>query len=482
MRAVCTLTAILLLLVASGVSVPAEKERPLYGGAIQRLAKSQPGFTDPALVRTVLEREAASLDHIRLLSLDGDGNIKPEAIEAWSYSVDSLSLSLKLRQGIRDISGNALTAEDIAASFHRVLRENPGSPAAGLLLDLEGAESYMSGESEGISGVSVEDASTITLNLIRPQPLLLNALADINLAPALPVNESTGWGPFILAGAGRYEPDMNFVRGRPFVDHLFLGGSPEVQSDWRRPVLVRVGHRITEVSDEPVRIDYPGRRCVYLAANRRDSIGPLRLLDARSEALGAVDAESLVSIFLAGRTELLEHVVPPGALPGGAFALPTGPVSGIKPLRRLAIGFPEGSEELELIAGRVRVDLLVSGISADVIPFSSDTAGDCDLLLIEALIAEGSAAYSFWGSLCELYSLTGDDIWLRKPSGDDVAWLVDMEQSLRSEAMLVPLYHTAHFIWADPRIRDLGFRPDGTLDYEGAWIAEGSRPAWETSR
>ncbi len=482
MRALGTLSAVLILLAGSGFLDPALDDRPLYGGAILRIAKSTANPVALTLVRTVLEREIAALDHIRLLELDGDGNLKPEALESWSYSESRLTLSLRLRTDIRDISGKALTAGKMAESLHRLLRENHGSPAAGLLLDIEGVEDYVSGDSEMISGVAVEDASNMSLLLARPQPLLLYALADINLAPAHRLNESSGWGPFIITEAGRYEPDLSFVRGRPFLDHLFIGGSPKIGDDWRRRVLTRVGYRPTDVSDDATRIDYPGRRCVYLAVNRRGSSGPLRLLDARSDTLSEVDAESLVSIFLGTKAELLEHVVPPGALPGGAFGWQARPGNGIKPLGRLVIGFPYGSEELELVAGRVRVDLLVSGISADVIPYSGDNAGNCDLLLVEALIPDGSAAYSFWCLLCELSSQTGDEVWLRRPAGDDVSWLVDLEQSLLSEAMFLPLYHTAHFVWADPQIRGLRFRPDGTLDYENAWISEEPESSREARR
>ena len=67
---------------------------------------------------------------------------------------------------------------------------------------------------------------------------------------------------------------------------------------------------------------------------------------------------------------------------------------------------------------------------------------------------------------------TGDEVWLRRPTGGEVSWLVEMEQSLLAEALLLPLYHTAHSVWADAQIRGLRFRPDGTLNYESTWISE----------
>jgi MarR-like DNA-binding transcriptional regulator SgrR of sgrS sRNA len=472
----CTLA---LAMATGGIREP---ERPLYGGTILRITDSQAFTAAAASAGTVLEREVASLEGARLLEVDSAGVFQPGIVEAWSYSNDRLELTLLLRNWVRDASGRVLTPYEIMTGFEELVRSNPRSAAARLLLDVRGTDDFVAGRSDRITGISVEATGTLVVSLARPQPLLLHALADINLAPDERLTGHTGWGAFLRAEARLFEPDLSFYRGRPYIDSLCYGRSAPTGGQHRRPELMRVSELRRNVEPQAVEIVFPGRRCVYLAINRRGSAGPLRLLSARAAVLAAIDRTSLVNIFLRESAQVLEHLVPPSALPAGTFEPGTRLEGGVKPVGRLLIGFLPESQESKLVAERVKVDLLVAGIGSDVIPCSPESARQCDLIIVDKLVPDCAPAYAVWGLLCELAAIEGDEIWLRRPWGDEAAWLVELETSLRAEALLLPLYHTAHSVWADALLRDLRFRTDGTLDFENAWIARGPAGDAEVDR
>ena len=318
-----------------------------------------------------------------------------------------------------------------------------------------------------MAGLRAEGERTVVLTLRRPQPLLTSALADANAALAAP--RSTG--PFAADDAGRCRPNLRFFRGRPYLDLVLLGGTDgAADPTWRRPVPAAVGDD-PGVAEGAVPVPYPGRRCVYLAANQGRPA--LRDAAARRAVAAAVSPGEMVRIFFGGAARPLRHLVPDGSLPEDFFrrtAPPDGEAVGA-PRGRLLIGYPAGDGELELVAERVRVDLLAAGIGSDVAAFGGGAAGDCDLLVVEALIADGSAGYGVWRLLAELAAQSGDRSWLSRPQGDDVAWLVALDHELISSGRLLSLYHTGHRLWADPRLRGLRLRPDGTLHFENAWIA-----------
>ncbi len=441
-------------------------ERPLYGGAVERRGAPPPSLPDPAAARTIAERETALLCSARLLALAADGSVVGEAAQSWELSADRLTLVLTLRPDVVGADGEAPTAADVVASLERLLVVNPDCAAALLLLDLQGAESFRRGEAENVAGLRAEGERTVVLTLRRPQPLLTRALADANAALAAP--RSTG--PFAADDAGRCRPNLRFFRGRPYLDLVILGGTNEVADPtWRRPVLAAVGDN-PGVAEGAVPVQYPGRRCVYLAANQDRPA--LRDAAVRRAVAAAVSPGEMVRIFFGSAARPLRHLVPDGSLPEAFFHQPT-PLDGeavSAPRGRLLIGYPAGDGELELVAERARVDLLEAGIGSDVAAFGGGTAGACDLLVVEALIADGSAGYGIWRLLAELAALSGDRSWLRRPSGDAVAWLVGLDHELISDGRLLPLYHTGHRLWADRRLRGLRLRPDGTLDFESAWI------------
>jgi MarR-like DNA-binding transcriptional regulator SgrR of sgrS sRNA len=218
---------------------------------------------------------------------------------------------------------------------------------------------------------------------------------------------------------------------------------------------------------------YPGSSCVYLVLNASE--GALRSVQARRAVVAAIDVDAMVRIFFGGAEARLPHIVPKSAAPALAFSGPSesgesdvGPISSNTPL---IIGYPRGRPGLELAAERLRVDLMVAGIEAEPRAYLAGRRVGYDMFIIENLVPDAAPAYSIWSMLVELSELTGNLAWLRRPGGDWISWLSQLDADYTDEHRLLPLYRTTYKIAVDSRLRNLKFRHDGTLDFESAWIA-----------
>lgn len=108
-----------------------------------------------------------------------DGEVRADLASGWVVSNDRLRYTFTLREGLRFSDGSELTARDVKWSWDRAL--NPDyvtSQAVEVFGAVAGAGSVLGGESDSISGVTVIDDSTLTVDLLRPQSQFLDNLAD----------------------------------------------------------------------------------------------------------------------------------------------------------------------------------------------------------------------------------------------------------------------------------------------------------------
>ena len=127
-----------------------------------------------------------------LVRTDTELNIIPALAETWAFSDDGMQLTFNLRQGVKFHDGSDFTAEDVIASYERILDEETGSAARSQLLSVESMES--------------PDDYTLVLNLSLPDVPLVAALTSVNLvimssdviANDDPNVDVVGTGPFAL--------------------------------------------------------------------------------------------------------------------------------------------------------------------------------------------------------------------------------------------------------------------------------------------
>jgi peptide/nickel transport system substrate-binding protein len=158
-----------------------------------------------------------------LVNVDAGLQPVPELAESWSMSEDGLTLTLKLRQGVKFHSGRTFTADD--AKWNLEYAQDPKSMVqAGV-------------ELAGIR-IAATDAHTLELRLPGPLPdifmLLLNTVIidpQSNLAQA-----AGGTGPFKLNSL-KPGDEMRLVRhdaywrgDRPYIDALTIKAIPDGSS------------------------------------------------------------------------------------------------------------------------------------------------------------------------------------------------------------------------------------------------------------
>ena len=285
-----------------------------------------------------------------LLELDGDLNLRGALAEEWRVSDDGLSHAFKLRSGAVFHNGAPVTADDVAASFKRLLDPSAALPGRWVLDALK---------ADG--GIEVAAADSIVLHLSQPSPVFGALLATPQASilsgggwKGQPDTEDLGSGPFTLKG---WIPETAMVLHRfprywmkddtgaalPIIEGVriefnrepgaeFLGfkqGKYDFVSAldpaWARAMRDDRGDwkpewegRVNEYRVPYLKTDYIGILMDPVALER----GGFQLPDPRvRKAMSlALDREALIRELRAGEAAPAEGFVPPG-MPGFGSAL-----------------------------------------------------------------------------------------------------------------------------------------------------------------
>ncbi len=124
----------------------------------------------------------------------GTTDLRPGLAESYEISEDGLTYTFKLRPGVTFHNGREMTAEDVKYSLDRVTNPTTQSPGAGFFGMIEGFDAAMSGEAEGLSGVTVVDPLTVQIRLSRPDATFLHVMA-LNFASVVPREAVEEFGP-----------------------------------------------------------------------------------------------------------------------------------------------------------------------------------------------------------------------------------------------------------------------------------------------
>jgi ABC-type transport system substrate-binding protein len=105
---------------------------------------------------------------VRLNPVDGLKTIVPDAAESYQIAPDGLSYTFKLRNGIKFHDGTPLTADDVVATYNRMI-----FPPQGLVSLLK--DRYTS-----VSKIEATDPQTVKFTLKEPTAIFLLLLTDIS--------------------------------------------------------------------------------------------------------------------------------------------------------------------------------------------------------------------------------------------------------------------------------------------------------------
>jgi len=129
-----------------------------------RIALSQdPDALDPAVGITYVGRVVFASICDKLIDIDAKLNYVPQLATEWSWSADNLTLTMKLRQGVKFQDGETFDAAAVKANIERY----QNAPF-----------SKRKAELKSVQSVEVIDPATVAFHLSKPDASLLGILSD----------------------------------------------------------------------------------------------------------------------------------------------------------------------------------------------------------------------------------------------------------------------------------------------------------------
>jgi len=106
---------------------------------------------------------------VRLNNVDGLRTVIPDLAESWEVAEDGLTYTFVLRQGVKFHDGTAFTADDVVATFDRIL-----NPPEGIVIPIKNDMSM-------VDSVEKVDDFTVQFNLNSPRSYFLYLLAGLSM-------------------------------------------------------------------------------------------------------------------------------------------------------------------------------------------------------------------------------------------------------------------------------------------------------------
>ncbi|HOT23992.1 MAG TPA: ABC transporter substrate-binding protein [Thermoleophilia bacterium] len=394
-------------------------DTPKQGGSLTLSFLAEPSSLDPAIAWNVIDWQ---IEHeifeglLRYTAKPGTAGNKLEpalatevpSVENGGISEDGLVYTFHLREGVKfqPPVDREVTAADFKYSFERMMSE-PRAPATSFYMGVVGADEFMKGKADDISGFKVVDDSTIEITLESPDLSFLNALT-MEFCDAVPQEWVKKWGKQINRhplGTGRFmfdhwTPGQEIVlkrnpnyweEGRPYLDEIRYAlsfnpstallklqqGQIDALGDGLPP------SDIVRIQNDPQWKDYvysqPLIAISYLFLNV--GMPPFDNTKVREAIAWAIDRENLVKLQ-AGQAQPLYQFYPPG-LPGHIEGKKYYDYDPEKAKQLLAeAGFPNGFKTMlytdnvdpnPKLMQSVQADLKAIGIEAELKTMSNNT-------------------------------------------------------------------------------------------------------------
>jgi len=138
---------------------------PAQGGSIVTAIEGEPTSVDPAFDYDFVSGLAtSSITEPLLVFCENDTSLCPNLAESWTVSDDSLTYTMKIRQGVKFHDGSPMTVDDVVFSLNRIRDTALGSYVGWMLAN--------------VADVTAPDASTVVITLAKPDSLFEYALAS----------------------------------------------------------------------------------------------------------------------------------------------------------------------------------------------------------------------------------------------------------------------------------------------------------------
>ncbi len=278
-----------------------------------------------------------------LLSFDKDLNIIPDIASGYDVSDDQKAYTFHLRSNVLfQDSSRRVTADDFKYSMERALNPDVQSTVGDVYLgDLAGADDFITGKADSVSGIKVIDPDTLELDITAPDANFLdkltyptsfvvdkNEVKDATCFDSGWTLSANGTGPFKLAKwdlGNSIELTANpnyYLDPKPSlskVTYLISGGSSYTMYQNDEVDVTGIGTtNIDSVRDQtnPLSKEYHTSDSLdvfYIGFNV--SQPPFDDPDVRRALAMAIDKDFLANDFLKGLAVPANGILPPG-MPG----------------------------------------------------------------------------------------------------------------------------------------------------------------------
>ena len=184
----------------------------------------------------------------QLMYLDRDFNEVPGLAESWDISEDGKTFTFQLRKDVKWHDGVPFTAADVVFSFQRMLDPAAESQIAKYFMNIAGAEEYVGGSADTISGITANGDYEVTFDFVEPVPVFLLELSKMAMIPKhvcekIPADQwltsefatvkpSPGTGPyiweeFVTDQYIRLKANPDYYLGKPSIDEILIEIIPD---------------------------------------------------------------------------------------------------------------------------------------------------------------------------------------------------------------------------------------------------------------
>ena len=170
---------------------------------------------DPVITTAYVIRNYGYMIYDTLLSVDANGEIKPQMLEKWEVSADGKTYTFTLRDGLKWHDGKPVTADDCIASIKRWAKQDKMGQV------METLTTSMDKVNDKTFSMTFSAPTNIVLRaLSKPSSLAAFIMPErvAKTSPSEPITESIGSGPFKFV-ASEYKPGVQavFVKNQNYV-------------------------------------------------------------------------------------------------------------------------------------------------------------------------------------------------------------------------------------------------------------------------
>lgn len=159
---------------AVGADRPGEVDAVVVGSA--------PLSWDPQAAGDAASAATLAQVYEGLTAFDAQSQVQPALARAWSVEDEGRRLVFELRPGVTFSDGSPITAEDVVASWLRLIDPERPSPLASLLSDVVGADQYRLGAGDAADVGLRADGDRLTVEFRRPASYFIAVTASPSLA------------------------------------------------------------------------------------------------------------------------------------------------------------------------------------------------------------------------------------------------------------------------------------------------------------